>query len=49
MVKLKYVDEYSETVDPDFFCKLNHGIETVLYDWWLADIDFFLDYEGSKE
>jgi hypothetical protein len=28
---------------------LDHGIETVLYDWWLADIDFFLDYEGFKE
>jgi hypothetical protein len=49
VVRLKYADKYSETVDFDFFCELDHGIETVLYDWWLADIDFFLDYEGFKE
>jgi hypothetical protein len=28
---------------------LDHGIETVLHNWWLADIGFFLDCEGFKE
>ena len=49
VVRLNYADKYSETVNFDFFCKLNEGIGAVLYDWWLADIDFFLDYKEFKE
>ncbi|KAH8911991.1 hypothetical protein BR93DRAFT_42202 [Coniochaeta sp. PMI_546] len=46
---LKYAHGPTETVYADFFRQMNAGIETVLRDWWLADIDFFLDCEGFKE
>lgn len=29
VVRLNYVDKDYETVDFDFFCELDHGIETV--------------------
>ncbi|KAK3934720.1 hypothetical protein QBC46DRAFT_399090 [Diplogelasinospora grovesii] len=49
VVRLKYVRGHFETVDFYFFRELDHGIETALCDWWLADIDFFLKYEEFKE
>ncbi len=32
VVRLNYTYRDLETVDSDFFCKLDYGIETVLYD-----------------
>jgi hypothetical protein len=49
VIRVNYAHGHSETVDFDFFCELDHGIEIGLYDWWLADIDFFLDHEEFKE
>lgn len=49
VVRLKYAHGYTETVDFQFFCDLDDGIDDSLCDWWLSDIDFFLDYEEFKE
>lgn len=49
VVRLKYAHEQSEIVDFQFFCDLDDGIDTSLCDWWLSDIDFFLDYEEFEE
>ncbi|KFY89285.1 hypothetical protein V500_05822 [Pseudogymnoascus sp. VKM F-4518 (FW-2643)] len=47
-VKLQY-GRHTETVDFNFFCELEDGIETSLLDWWLADFEFYFDYEEYKE
>jgi hypothetical protein len=49
VVRLSYAHGDSEIVDFNFFCDLDDGIHTSLYDWWLSDIDFFLDYEEFEE
>ena len=49
VIKLTYTHEYTETVDSQFFCDLDDGINTSLCDWWLSDIGFFQDYEGFRE
>jgi len=49
VVRLKYMHGQSEIVDFQFFCDLDDGIDTSLCDWWLSDIDFFLDYEEFEE
>jgi hypothetical protein len=49
VVRLSYAQGNSEIVDFKFFCDLDDGIHTSLYDWWLSDIDFFLDYEELEE
>jgi hypothetical protein len=49
VVRLKYAHGYTETVDSRFFCDLDDGIDTSLYEWWLSDIDFFLDYKEFEE
>ncbi|KAK5458522.1 hypothetical protein LTR55_012003, partial [Exophiala xenobiotica] len=49
LVRLDYAHGDIETVDFQFFCDLEDGIETSLCDWWLADRDFFLDCEEFKE
>lgn len=56
VVRLNYIHEhtdyapwYTEIVDFQFFCDLDNGIGTALYDWWLLDIDFFLDCEEFRE
>ncbi|KAI4262699.1 MAG: hypothetical protein L6R42_002129 [Xanthoria sp. 1 TBL-2021] len=36
-------------VDFQFFCDLEDGIDTCLYEWWLADIDFFQDHADFDE
>ncbi|KAK5562188.1 hypothetical protein LTR43_012217, partial [Exophiala xenobiotica] len=49
LVRLDYARGDIETVDFQFFCDLQDGTETSLCEWWLADIDFFLDCEEFKE
>ena len=49
VVRLKYAHGHTEIVDFQFFCDLNDGIDTSLCDWWLSDVDLFLDYEEFKE
>ncbi|KIW21902.1 uncharacterized protein PV07_12688 [Cladophialophora immunda] len=49
VVRLEYLDRDTEMVDFQFFCDLDDGIDTTLYEWWLSDIDFYLDYEEFKE
>ncbi|KAH8679543.1 hypothetical protein BGZ60DRAFT_524767 [Tricladium varicosporioides] len=44
-----YAPWHTEIVDFQFFCDLDHGIGTALYDWWLSDINFFLDCEEFRE
>ena len=41
--------EYTKTVDFQYFCDLEDGIDTSLYDWWLSDTYFFLQYEEFKK
>lgn len=41
--------DMAEIVDFQFFCDLDDGIDTSLYDWWLSDIDFCLGYEEFEE
>ena len=48
-VRLVYAHWHTEIVDFQFFCDLDIGIETTLYDWWLSDIDFLLDCEEFRE
>jgi hypothetical protein len=43
VVRLNYRHGHTEMVDFQFFCDLDDGIDTNLCDWWLSDIDFFLD------
>lgn len=49
VIRLNYEHGHTEIVDSQFFCDLDDGIDTSLCDWWLSDIDFFLDYEEFKE
>ena len=49
MVRLHCTPEHTEIVDLHSFCELDDGIDTSLYEWWLSDIAFFLDYEAFKE
>jgi hypothetical protein len=49
VVRLHYAHGDSEVVDFKFFCDLEDGIKTALYDWWLSDIDFHLDNEEFEE
>lgn len=49
VVRLNYAHEHTGIVDFTFFCDLDNGIETALYDWWLSNIDFFLDWEDFRE
>ena len=48
-VRLNYKPGYTKVVDLQFFCDLDDRIDTSLYDWWLSDIDFFLDHEEFKK
>ncbi len=45
MVDLDYGNGHSERVDFDFFCLLDHGVDTALLDWWLDTSDFARQYE----
>ncbi|KAM0797760.1 hypothetical protein BDR22DRAFT_862258 [Usnea florida] len=45
VVRLKYAHGHTGVVDFPFFCELDDGIDTTLYDWWLSDVDFFQSYE----
>jgi hypothetical protein len=49
VVRLRYTHGYTRTVDYQFFGDLEAGIRTTLYDWWLSDIDYFLDCEAFME
>ncbi|EEU34875.1 uncharacterized protein NECHADRAFT_88376 [Fusarium vanettenii 77-13-4] len=49
VVRVNYLDERPKCVNFDFFCELDDGVDTVLYDWWLTDVDFCLDYEEFRE
>ncbi|KAL2060620.1 hypothetical protein VTL71DRAFT_9261 [Oculimacula yallundae] len=49
VVRLYYAYKHTEIVDLQFFCELDNGIDTALYDWWLSDIDSFPDYEEYEE
>lgn len=49
VVRLNYAYGYTKIVDFQFFCDLDDGINTALYDWWLSDIDLLLDHEEFKE
>ncbi len=49
VVRLNYAHGHTEIVDFKYFCELDDGIDTSLCDWWLSDIDFFLDCEEFKE
>jgi hypothetical protein len=49
VVRLRYAHGHTEIVDFQFLCDLDDGIYTSLYEWWLADIDFSLDYKEFKE
>jgi hypothetical protein len=44
-----YAPWHTEIVNFQFLCDLDDGIDTSLYDWWLSDTDFFLDYEEFRE
>ncbi|KAL8669126.1 MAG: hypothetical protein Q9168_006266 [Polycauliona sp. 1 TL-2023] len=48
-VRLNYDHGHTEIVDFQFCCDLHDGIDTSLYNWWLSDIDFFLDHEEFKQ
>lgn len=48
-VRLSFAHKYSATVDGEFFSDLDQGIETILCDWWLADLDFFIDLKAFGE
>jgi hypothetical protein len=49
VVELRYAHGHTEIVDFQFFCDLDDGVYTSLYEWWLADIDFSQDYTEFKE
>ena len=49
VVRLNYAHGHTEIVDFQFFCDLDDGIDTSLCDWWLSDLDFFLDYKEFEE
>lgn len=49
VIRLNYAHGHTKIVDFQFFHDLDDGIDTSLCDWWLSDIDFFLDYEEFKE
>ena len=49
VVRLKYAHKDTETVDFQYFCDLDDGIDTSLCDWWLLDINFVLDCEEFEE
>jgi len=48
VVELCYIHGHVERVDFPFFCNLEDGMKTSLYDWWLADYDFYLDYDEFR-
>ncbi|OBT88857.1 hypothetical protein VE02_01922 [Pseudogymnoascus sp. 03VT05] len=48
-VRIRFAhEERTKTVDFQFFCDLDDGINTSLCDWWLSDIDF-IDYEEFEK
>ena len=49
VVRLNYAHGHTKMVDFQFFCDLEDGIDTALCDWWLSDVDFFLDYKEFKK
>jgi hypothetical protein len=49
VVQLQYAHGCCEIVDFNFFCDMDDGIDTSLFDWWLLDIDLLLDYEEFEE
>ena len=49
VIRLNYAPGYTEIVDFQFFRDVVDGIDTSLCDWWLSDVDFFLDYEEFKK
>ena len=49
VVRLPFTHGCTETVDFRFFADLDEGINTSLYEWWLSDPDFQLDYEEFDE
>ena len=49
VARLVYEQRHSDTVSTDFFCHLDEGVETVLYDWWLTDIEFLSNYDEFKQ
>jgi hypothetical protein len=49
VVELRYAYGCTEVVDFQFFVDLDDGIHTSLYDWWLSEPDFYLDYEEFEE
>ena len=40
---------HSKIVNLGFFCDPEDGIDTCLCEWWLADLDFFLDCEEFQK
>jgi len=49
VVRLHYAHNHTKIVDFQFFFDRDDGIETSLYDWWLTDTGFLLDYEEFDE
>jgi hypothetical protein len=47
-VIVSYVDNQIDHLDFSHFCDIEDGIDTALYDWWLADPDFFNAYEEHR-
>ncbi|KAH7316970.1 hypothetical protein B0I35DRAFT_469389 [Stachybotrys elegans] len=47
--RLNFAHGESNTVDLQFFCDLDEGINTVLVEWWLADVDFHVDLKLFEE
>ena len=44
-----YAPWHTEIMDLQFICDLDTGIKAALYNWWLSDTDFFLDYEEFRK
>lgn len=49
VVRLTYAPWRTQIVDFQFFCDLDEGVNTSLYEWWLSDLEFFLEVEEFNE
>ena len=49
VIEHKYAHRDTAMVDFQFCSDLADGVDTSLFEWWLSDIDFVLDYEEFKE
>ena len=48
ILSISYWGNQVTHLDFAHFCDLEDGIDTALYDWWLADSEFFYAYKDAK-